>query len=46
MSLIEVVITLFIFSISITLISNQVNRDMLDINHSKNTIAEIYSHGL
>ena len=44
MSLIEIIITLFIFSISITVISDQVNRDIGGINGAKNHIAEIYQY--
>jgi len=46
MSLIEIIITLFVFSISIAIISNQINRDIGGINSSKNHIAEIYRHGV
>ena len=46
MSLIEIVITLLIFSISIAIISNQINRDIGGINTMKNHIAEIYRHGI
>lgn len=46
MSLIEILVTLFIFSISIAFISEQVNKDIIDINNAKNGIAEIYSHAI
>lgn len=46
MSLIEIVVTLFIFSISMAIISSQVNRDVVGVNSMKNSVAEIYRHGL
>jgi len=45
MSLIEIIVTLFIFSISMTVISFQINQDVTGINNMKNSIAEIYRHG-
>lgn len=43
-SLIEVVVTLLIFSLSIAIISNQINRDVGGINSMKNHIANVYRH--
>lgn len=43
-SLIEIVVTLLIFSISSAVISNQINRDIGGMNAMKNHIAEIYRH--
>lgn len=46
MSFIEIVITLLILSLSIVLISNQINDDIAGISAMKNHIAEIYRNGL
>ena len=46
MSLIEIIITLLILSISIVIISNQINRDIVGINAMKTHIAESYRDDL
>lgn len=46
MSLIEVIVALFIFSMSVFFISEEVNTDILGIKKSQNQIAEIYDEGI
>ncbi len=45
-SLIEVVIALLIFSISIAVISRQVDLDIEGISNMARHIAEVYRHGI
>ncbi|MES2204955.1 MAG: hypothetical protein V4496_07020 [Pseudomonadota bacterium] len=45
MSLIEIAITLLIFSFSIAVISSQANVDIGGISSAKNHIAELYHNG-
>lgn len=45
-SLIEVVVTLLIFSAAIAIISRQIDMDISRINTIKNAIAEIYRNGV
>lgn len=45
-SLIEVVVTLFIFSISIAVISRQVESNISGINIMEKNIAEAYRHAI
>lgn len=46
MSLIEVITALFILSLSIFIISEQVNTDIFGIKNAEKQIAEIYHAGL
>ena len=46
MSLIEVIIALSIFSLSVFIISQQVNVDLLGIANSQKKIAEMYDAGI
>jgi hypothetical protein len=46
MSLLEIAITLFIFSFSIAIISGQANHDVGGINTMQHHIADVYHHGL